>query len=148
MGRRFAAAFAAASLCSLAFASASFGAAQTIIAADDFYSTASYTADQGDVVPFQNTGTSSHDATARGNGPDGGPLFSMPSIGTGSATVKGTQYLTAGTYAFYCTVHPLSMSGNLIISGNGTPVAAPRSRSARRAPSARRSRRRGSSPSR
>lgn len=125
-GRRIAVALAAVSVGALTAASGAWAVAQPIVAADDFYTAATYTMDQGDKPAFQNTGVNTHDATARGNGPDGEPLFESPSMGTGTYVVNGTQYLTAGTYAFYCTVHPLSMSGNLAVSGAGTPVARPK----------------------
>jgi hypothetical protein len=43
---------------------------------------------------------------------------------TGTALVKGTQYLTQGNYDFFCTVHP-EMEAKLHVSGLGTPVARP-----------------------
>ena len=67
-----------------------------------------------------------HNVTARTNGPDGEFLFDSPTIGTGTTTVNGTQYLTTGTYAFFCTIHPLSMQANLQVSALGTPVARPK----------------------
>lgn len=126
-GRRaFAAAFGAATVASaIAMTSSAFGVAQTIVASDDFFVAAAYTMDQGDRPPLQNAGTNQHNATAKTNGPDGNFLFSSPTIGTGSTTVEGTQYLTAGTYAFLCTVHPLPMQANLQVSGLGAPVARP-----------------------
>lgn len=125
-GRRFAGAFAAASLFALMLAASAWGVAQTIVASDDFFSTASYTMDQGDRPTLQNAGTGSHNATASSKGPDGEPLFISPTIGTGSTTVNGSQYLTAGSYAFICTVHPLSMQASLTVSGSGTPTARPK----------------------
>ena len=102
-----------------------YGVAQTITATDNVFSAASYTMDQGDRPPFTNAGLNSHNATASGNGPDGKPLFSSPTIGTGSTSLNGTQYLTAGSYGFICTIHPTTMIATLVVSGNGTPVARP-----------------------
>lgn len=125
-GRRtFVAAFLAATIASAIAAGNAFGVAQTIVAADDFFAAATYTMDQGDKPTLQNTGVSQHNVTSRTNGPDGDFLFVSPTIGNGSTTVEGTQYLTTGTYAFICTIHPLSMSGNLQVSGLGTPAARP-----------------------
>jgi plastocyanin len=107
-------------------ASSAFGVAQTIVGIDDSYVAASYTMDQGDRPTFQNTGTGSHDVTAKTNGPDGKFLFSSPTIGNGSTVVEGTQYLTTGSYAFFCTVHPLTMTANLQVSALGAPVARPK----------------------
>ena len=75
---------------------------------------------------LQNAGVNQHNVTARTNGPDGDFLFISPTIGNGTSTVEGTQYLTAGTYAFFCTTHPLSMQGNLQVSGLGAALARPK----------------------
>jgi plastocyanin len=122
----FVAAFLAATIASAIAAASSFGAAQTIVAIDDAYLAAAYTMDQGDRPTLMNNGVNLHNVTSRSNGPDGDFLFISPTIGSGSTTVEGTQYLTAGNYAFFCTTHPLSMSGTLQVSGAGTPVARPK----------------------
>lgn len=120
-------AVAAVSIATCVVASSAFGAAQPIVAADDFFSAATYTMDQGDRPVLQNVGPeNNHNVSARTNGPDGDLLFTSPTIGPGQTTLNGTQYLTAGTYAFFCDVHPLSMSGNLQVSGAGAPVARPK----------------------
>lgn len=92
------------------------------------YSAATYTMDQGEFLQFQNVGPSNeHDVWSRLNGLDGKKLFISPTIKPGNTTtVAGTQYLTTGTYAFFCNVHPFEMSGDLIVTGNGTPVPRPR----------------------
>jgi plastocyanin len=101
-----------------------FAASETIIAqGDDTFNAATYAADQGEVVQLQVTGDS-HNATARQNGPDGQALFRSPTITGGSAGVQGTQYLSAGDYAFYCTVH-LNMVATLHVTSNGTPQPRP-----------------------
>ena len=101
-----------------------FAASETIVAqSDDGFSAATYTADQGEVVQLQVAGDS-HNATARQNGPDGQALFRSPTIYNGTAGVQGTQYLSAGDYAFYCTVH-LNMVATLHVTSNGTPQARP-----------------------
>jgi plastocyanin len=122
----FAATLACAAAGSALAASSAFGVAQTIVAIDDSYVGATFTMDQGDRPTFQNTGTGSHDVTAKTNGPDGKFLFASPKINTGTTVVEGTQYLTAGSYAFFCTVHPLTMTANLQVSAAGTPVARPK----------------------
>ena len=100
-------------------------ASQTIIGqVDDTFNTATYTTDQGEVVPFQVTG-SSHNVTAHQNGPDGGALFRTPTISGGTAGVQGTQYLSTGSYTFFCTVHPTTMQATLVVGPGGTPQARP-----------------------
>ncbi len=100
-------------------------ASQTVVGQiDDTYSAASYTTDQGEVVPFNVTG-SSHNVTAHQNGPDGGALFRTPTISGGSTGVQGTQYLSAGSYTFFCTVHPTTMQATLVVTSNGAPQARP-----------------------
>ncbi|HEX3563469.1 MAG TPA: hypothetical protein VHU24_11570, partial [Solirubrobacterales bacterium] len=88
------------------------------------YSAASYTTDQGEVAQLNVTG-SSHNATAHQSGPDGQALFRSPTISGGTTGVQGTQYLSAGTYTFFCTVHPTTMQATLVVTGNGTPQARP-----------------------
>jgi plastocyanin len=105
-------------------AGSAFGVAQQIVAADNAFSLAIYTMDQGDRPTLKNDGVNQHNATAILNGPDGEPLFSSPTIGTGTTTLEGTQYLTAGGYTFICTIHP-QMVATLSVSGNGAPVPRP-----------------------
>ena len=100
-------------------------ASQTIIGqVDNTFNTATYTTDQGEVVPFQVTG-SSHNVTAHQNGPDAGALFRTPTISGGTAGVQGTQYLSTGSYTFFCTVHPTTMQATLVVGPGGTPQARP-----------------------
>jgi len=116
---------AAALAAGLVAAPSAFGVAQTIVANDNFFSAAVYTMDQGDRPVLQNAGSNPHNATATANGPDRQRLFESPTIGTGTTQLNGTQYLTAGSYAFICTVHP-DMVATLAVSGAGTPVARPK----------------------
>src|SRR5256714_8499599 len=83
------------------------------------------TIDQGGKLTFQNNDTVEHDVTARDAGPDGNPLFKSPLTPTGqTSTVKGTEYLAHGDYAFVCSIHP-NMTGTLHVTSNGTPVPRP-----------------------
>ena len=103
-------------------------ASQTIVASDSTgnrFSSPTYTTDQGEVVPFQNIGGNQHNATASANGPDGKALFRSATIGTGTAPVSGTQYLSSGSYPFICTIHPTEMQATLVVTGNGTPQPRP-----------------------
>lgn len=116
----------AAVLAALIAAGSAFGVAQTIVGNDtNTWSQAVYTMDQGDRPLLQNAGVNPHNATASTNGADGRPLFETPTIGTGTAQLDGTQYLTTGSYVFICTVHPSTMIATLAVSGNGTPVPRP-----------------------
>jgi plastocyanin len=100
-------------------------ASETIVAGPtEAYSQAAYATDQGEVVQFRDDG-GSHTVTARQTGPDGQALFRTPTLSGGTAGVGGTQFLSAGDYAFFCTVHPTTMSGTLHVTGNGTPQARP-----------------------
>ena len=84
--------------------------------------------DLGETATFDNSQSSAlHDVRATGRGPDGGPLFYSDLIPGGQTTpVKGTEYLAAGTYPFFCTIHGSAMSGDLVIDGSkGTVVARP-----------------------
>jgi plastocyanin len=101
-------------------------AADTITATDDFYSAPTYTMNQGERPTFANGGANQHNVTAQQNGPDKRVLFSTPTLNGGqSASVDGTQYLTAGSYTFLCTIHPNTMQATLVVTGNGTPQARP-----------------------
>jgi hypothetical protein len=85
-----------------------------------------FTMDQGDRPTFSDGGSNQHNMTARQNGPDGNTLFRTPTLSGGQqATVDGTQYLSAGSYTFFCTIHPTEMQATLVVSGNGTPQARP-----------------------
>ncbi len=100
-------------------------ASQTIVAqVDDTYNAPTYTTDQGGVVQFNVTG-STHNVTAHQNGPDGGALFRTPTISGGTTGVQGTQYLSAGDYTFFCSVHPSTMQATLHVTSNGAPQARP-----------------------
>jgi plastocyanin len=83
-----------------------------------------YSTDQGEVVQFNVTGDS-HNVTAHQAGPDGQALFRTPTISGGSAGVQGTQFLSAGDYTFFCSVHPSTMQATLHVTGNGTPQPRP-----------------------
>jgi plastocyanin len=101
-------------------------AADSITATDNAFNAPTYTMNQGERPSFTNGGANQHNATARQNGPDGKVLFSTPTLGGGqSATLDGTQYLSPGSYAFFCTIHPTEMQATLVVTGNGTPQPRP-----------------------
>jgi plastocyanin len=74
----------------------------------------------GETAVFDNAGASApHNVESTQTGPDGQPLFAAEGILGGQTTpVNGTQYLKAGTYPFFCTIHGPSMSGELTIDGS------------------------------
>lgn len=74
----------------------------------------------GEVATFDNTKSSApHDVTSNQVGPDNRPLFFSDVILGGTSTeVRGTQYLTAGTYPFFCNIHGAAMSGELTVDGS------------------------------
>jgi plastocyanin len=107
-------------------AATALGAAETIRAANalDFES-ADYATDQGETVTFDNADPGvPHNVTASGK-IGGKPLFESPTVtGAASTVVNGTQYLTTGSYTFFCSVHP-NMEATLNVTGAGTAVARP-----------------------
>lgn len=89
------------------------------------FSPASVTIDQGELLTFRNTDAASHNVTARERGSDGRPLFASRTITNGrTAEVEGVRFLTTGSYAFLCTIHP-TMTGTLNVSTAGTPLPRP-----------------------
>jgi plastocyanin len=109
----------------MTYAGFALAASDTIVGGPaESFSLPSYNTDQGEIVPFQNLG-GSHNVTARQNGPDGGALFRSDTTTSGTTPVNGTQYLTSGAYAFFCTVHPTTMQGTLQVTGAGAPQARP-----------------------
>lgn len=126
-GRRLGLAIALVAVAAMAYAGFALAASDTIVGqVDSTYTASTYTTDQGEVVPFQVTG-GTHNVTARQNGPDGKALFRSPDISGGTTGVQGTQYLTAGDYTFFCTIHPTTMQATLHVTSNGSPLARPSS---------------------
>ena len=80
---------------------------------------------QGEKVTFTNGDTVTHDVTAATKAADGNPLFASEKIGAGqSAGVAGAEYLTTGSYAYICSIHP-GMKGTITVSSAGTPAPRP-----------------------
>jgi plastocyanin len=123
-GRRLGLATALVAVGAMVYAGIALAAAPIIGQADDTYSASTYTIDQGEVAQLQITGDT-HNVTANQAGPDAKALFRSPTISSGSAGVGGTQYLAAGDYTFFCTVHPATMQATLHVTSNGAPQARP-----------------------
>ncbi len=109
------------------WASAPASAADTITAEVDCctFEPGPYFQDLGEIPTFVNPPMANpHNVTSTASGPDGDALFRSRTIGAADSTpVKGTQYLEAGTYPFFCTLHGPSMSGELIVQGGKGEVA-------------------------
>jgi plastocyanin len=92
------------------------------------YSAPTYNLDTGTVASFLNADPDvSHDVRAVDKGPDGKPLFDTGLIKNATVPVDGTQYLAAGPYVFFCSLHGFQqMHATLVVSGSGSPVARPK----------------------
>jgi len=91
----------------------------------DQYASSTTTIDQGEKVTFRNLDISGHDVTSHDHGDDGKPLFASSLINPGgSGSVAGTEYLTTGSYHFFCTIHP-GMEATLEVTSAGTPAERP-----------------------
>ncbi len=83
-----------------------------VFSADD------YSIDQGDSVTFSNTDDRPHNVMSFSLF-DGGFLFKSETVRPGaSGPVDGVEYLTSGTYAFFCSLHP-GMEADLIVDSGG-----------------------------
>ena len=109
-------------------ATQAFGASEAITAVSGpAYGKASFTIDRGTTATFDNQDSSAttHDVTALDSGgAKNEPLFRSATIGAGQTPVTGTNALGAGTYRFFCTVHPETMTGQLVVTPSGSPTVA------------------------
>jgi len=90
-----------------------------------------YAQDLGEIALFDNPSGADapHNVVSTVRGPDGRSLFRSETIAAGSTSpVQGTQYLNEGEYPFFCTLHGLSMGGQLEVSSQGTVVPRPAAR--------------------
>lgn len=114
---------------------AAFGTAQALGASEAItavsgpqYGKASFTIDRGTTATFDNQDLSAttHDVTAFDTGGAKNlPLFRSAQISGGqTAPVNGTASLGAGSYRFFCTVHPTQMTGQLVVTPSASPTVA------------------------
>jgi plastocyanin len=91
----------------------------------DEFAAAVTTIDQGEKVTLRNLDLAGHDVTSHHTGDDGKPLFASSLVNPASSgPVAGTEYLTTGTYDFFCSIHP-GMEATLEVTSAGTPVERP-----------------------
>jgi plastocyanin len=86
------------------------------------FSQLEWTIDQGEFVTFKNDDKTGavHDVTSDQKG-----LFGSETIAGGkSAPVRGAEFLTTGSYGFYCSVHTF-MTAKLNVTSAGTPQPRP-----------------------
>lgn len=82
------------------------------------------TIDQGERLTLFNEDRVKHDVTAS-QVEEGKPIFATPLLGQNEeAFVEGSQYLTTGSYQYYCSIHT-SMMGTITVTSAGTPVPKP-----------------------
>jgi plastocyanin len=99
---------------------------QIVAAPPSQYTNPNVTIDQGEPLTFRNTDLARHDVASTQPGAVRNRLFSSDTIGNGETSlVEGSQYLTTGTYSFFCTVHPDFMKGTLTVTASGTPKPRP-----------------------
>lgn len=83
------------------------------------YETPEVTMNAGDRLVFANADVlSPHNLTAVSEDPAGTPLFATPTLSNGqTAVAAGSDELPAGSYGFFCTIHPTMMRGRVEVTG-------------------------------
>lgn len=111
-------ALAAATIAGALLAAPALADQRVVAAAVDRYVNPDVTITAGDTLIFASQDPlQKHTLTAFKDGADGKPLFTTPLIGSGQETpVVGTAALPAGTYEFFCTIHPTQMRGLLTVT--------------------------------
>lgn len=104
------------------FAPAGAQAQQRVIAGPEptTYLTTAVTLDRGEALRFFNAdSTAPHDVASYGRTPDGSFLFKSDVVPAPSdVPVEGAERLRAGSYGFFCTIHPW-MEGELTVRDAG-----------------------------
>lgn len=110
------------------WAQSAFGTgARPTVADDPNQFTQSGAIDEGFQGFLQNDASNTHNVVAEDTGPDGKALFRSANVAPGgSGPIRGTEFLSVGSYDFFCSIHP-SMRDSLPVSDNlGTdPVPRP-----------------------
>lgn len=85
------------------------------------FSSSTFTIDQGEKTTFRNTDlTIAHNVVSNTKG-----LFESDIVDAGkTGPVRGTEFLTTGSYPFRCTLHP-GMDATLVVTSAGTPQPRP-----------------------
>jgi hypothetical protein len=98
-----------------------------IVAMDDFFGNPTYEIPEGGQATLDNQGpNNTHNVTANEDGPDGGPLFRSGNVTAGqSRTVGGTRFLSAGSYGFFCSIHPQMEATLSVINSASGPLPRP-----------------------
>ncbi|MDP9133224.1 MAG: hypothetical protein M3N56_00155 [Actinomycetota bacterium] len=86
----------------------------------DLFNPTAFSHEAGTVATLTWVAGGSHDAIANGSGPDGRPLFRSDLIGEGTTPVEGSQYVSGGSYPFFCTIHA-GMTATLDVAGTPLP---------------------------
>lgn len=74
----------------------------------------------GSSVTFANGDFVGHQIVSQAVDGLGSPIFSSPLTGSGSTSaVQGVSSLAPGTYSFYCSIHPSTMTGTLVVEAPG-----------------------------
>lgn len=94
------------------------GVTNTVTVSDFVFSPQLLTIQEGDTVIWRNQGPSGHTATGESSGTEalcGTALLS----GAKSCTNK---FMTAGTYRYFCSVHPTTMKGTVVVVRATSPL--------------------------
>lgn len=91
------------------------------------YSAPVFNHEGGTVAVLSHTGGGPHNAVSAATGSGGQPMFSSGDpILFGTDPISGTQFVPAGDYLFYCTVHGSPTSGmRATLRVTGTPLPRP-----------------------
>jgi plastocyanin len=126
-------------LLAVASVAAAVGTQQAISIVDKTFSPADLTVNVGDTVVWTVTKafTESHSVTSGALGdPNSGKLFDSGIKLTKNGDTFSQTFTTAGTFAYYCQVHPTEMKGTITVlaPGQSAPPAASGAPAASQAP--------------
>jgi plastocyanin len=90
-----------------------------------YWSPSSAQTTPGGTVNFKSPSASIPHGVAWSGGPAAPACSGVPVNGSGTSWSGGCTFPQAGSYAFYCTVHPTEMKGTITASSGGTPDPTP-----------------------